>query len=241
MIPWLRPGSEEPFPAPPTALREPNGLLAAGADLSPRRLLQAYDMGVFPWYSPGEPILWWSPDPRLVIDPAVAHVSRRMRRTLRQAWGITVDGAFERVIAACAAPRDGQHGTWITDDMALAYVELHEAGHAHSLEVWWDSKLVGGIYGICRGQVFFGESMFHRRRDASKVALLCLCQWLSHHGITLLDCQVDSPHLRQFGAGLMPRAEFLTAVAQRVHQPGPIGDWQRLARPVQWAPFFSAP
>ncbi|MEM9181882.1 MAG: leucyl/phenylalanyl-tRNA--protein transferase [Pseudomonadota bacterium] len=237
MIPWLAPG--QPFPPVDEAFLEPNGLLAAGADLHPATLLEAYRLGIFPWYSPSEPILWWSPDPRLVIEPSNVHVSRRMARTLRQPWQLTLDHSFDQVVEACAAPRPGQAGTWITREMKQAYRRMHQLGHAHSLEVWRDGELVGGIYGIAIGRAFFGESMFRRRRDGSKVALISLCQFLAHHDFGLLDCQVESAHLLTLGAFNLPRSEFCERIAALTARDGPAGDWQAMARPIQWAPFFS--
>ncbi len=240
MIPWLSPGQD--FPPAEQAFVQPNGLLAAGADLQPETLLHAYARGIFPWYSPGEPVLWWSPDPRLVLRPSEVYISRRMRRTLRQPFTITLDGCFTDVIDACAAPRAGEtgdgSGTWITPEMRQAYITLHQLGHAHSLEVWREDRLVGGIYGIAIGGAFFGESMFMRARDCSKVALICLCQWLHHHGFALLDCQVESAHLLSMGASNVPRAGFCREVGELAKLPGPVGDWQALARPIQWAPFL---
>lgn len=236
MIPWLEPG--QPFPPVDEACARPNGLLAAGADLSPESLLSAYAQGIFPWFSPGEPILWWSPDPRTVIDPDQVHVSRRLRQTLRQPWEITLDRAFDEVVAACAAPREQEAGTWITEDMQQAYATLHQMGHAHSLEVRRDGELVGGIYGVAIGRIFFGESMFRRRRDCSKIALVSLCQWLTLHGFGLLDCQVESAHLSRMGAVTIARNVFCRQVSQLTAQAGPVGNWQGLARPIQWAPLF---
>ncbi|MFK7957530.1 MAG: leucyl/phenylalanyl-tRNA--protein transferase [Lysobacterales bacterium] len=239
MIPWLSPG--QPFPPVEEAFVRPNGLLAAGADLQPETLINAYAQGIFPWYSPGEPILWWSPDPRLIIRPANVHISRRMRRTLKQPFAVTLDRCFADVIDACAAPREGEteqdSGTWITPEMRQAYINLHQLGHAHSLEVWRDDRLVGGIYGIAVGKAFFGESMFRRARDCSKVALICLCQWLQHHEFALLDCQVESSHLLSMGASTVSRDLFCQEVRELSRHPGLVGNWQSQARPIQWAPF----
>ncbi len=236
MIPWLKPG--QGFPPVSEAFFSPNGLLAAGADLEPQTLLSAYRQGIFPWYSPGEPVLWWSPDPRLVIQPGEIHVSRRLRRTLRKPFAISLDRCFDQVIDACAGPRDGETGTWITQEMKQAYRRLHQLGHAHSLEVWLDQRLVGGIYGIAIGRVFFGESMFRRATDCSKVALISLCQWLQHHGFGLLDCQVESAHLMRLGAVTVPREHFCRTVQELAQLEGLVGNWQALARPIQWAPFL---
>lgn len=197
------------LPPPSLALEEPNGLLAIGGDLAPATLLAAYRQGVFPWYSSGQPLLWWSPDPRTVIRPAEFHVSRSLRRSLRRLpWRIVVDGDFEGVVCACAEPRSTDAGTWLTPEMIDAYCALHRLGHAHSVECRLDGRLVGGVYGIAVGTVFCGESMFSRVPDASKVALHALCQRLHRSGFTLLDCQVENPHLVSLGAEPMPRQAF---------------------------------
>ncbi len=206
---------EAPFPPVEAALREPDGLLAIGGDLHPRRLLRAYRAGIFPWYGEGQPILWWSPDPRAVLLPQRLHVSRSLRRTLRRGtFRVTVDRDFAAVIEACATvPRRGQDGTWITPEMAEAYRRLHVLGHAHSVEVWTrEGELAGGLYGVAIGRVFFGESMFSRRTDASKVALVALCRMLLAWGYRLIDCQVRSPHLERLGAELVPRRAFVRAL-----------------------------
>ena len=210
-LPWLPPDDPDaPFPSVTTALRDPDGLLAAGGDLAPDRLLRAYRNGIFPWYSTGEPILWWSPDPRAVLFPEQLRISRRLARTLRQdRFRISYDTCFERVVNACAAPRADSRGTWITTEMMAAYTHLHALGHAHAIEVWQEQRLVGGLYGIALGRVFFGESMFSSVRDASKVALAYLCARLRRHGFGLLDCQVVSGHLLRMGAEQLPRARFL--------------------------------
>ena len=205
---WLAPG--DPFPPASQALDDPAGLLAAGADLSTRTLLRAYRRGIFPWYSDGQPVLWWSPDPRLVLLPERFHASRRLLRSLRQPhWQFSLNAAFEQVISACAGTlRHGQGGTWITADMRNAYCQLHRLGHAHSLEVWHDGELVGGIYGVRIGRVFFGESMFSHARDASKAAMAMLCRIHDSLQMDLLDCQLESAHLLSLGAQVMPRAQF---------------------------------
>jgi leucyl/phenylalanyl-tRNA--protein transferase len=199
---------------PPPELADEEGLLAVGGDLAIERLLAAYANGIFPWYEPGGPILWWSPDPRLVLFPDELHVSRRLARTLRSGrFTTTRDAAFPRVIRACAeAERPDQPGTWITPEMQRAYIRLHEAGFAHSVETWRDDNLVGGIYGVRLGRTFFGESMFHAETDASKVALVALVDWLKSGGIGLIDCQVSTPHMLRMGAREVPRAEFLRRV-----------------------------
>lgn len=209
MIPILSQDPESPFPPVERALEYPPGLLAAGGDLSPARLLNAYRHGIFPWYSEGEPILWWSPAPRCVLFPERVHVSRRLRRRYNQGrFTLGADQAFAQVIHACAEPRPGQNETWITSDMVNAYIHLHGLGVAHSVEVWLDGELAGGIYGLALGRVFFGESMFSTHTDASKVALVALCRQLQQWNFTLLDCQVSNPHLESMGAVDVTRDEF---------------------------------
>lgn len=208
MIPWL---PREPiFPPVSHALQEPNGLLAAGGDLSPQRLLVAYRAGIFPWYSPGDPILWWSPDPRMVLVPAELKISRSLRRSLaRDSFEVRFDTAFAAVIGACAAtPREGQNGTWISTEMQQAYLRLHELGYAHSVESWKDGKLVGGLYGMALGRAFFGESMFSHCTDASKVALAHLCRYLEQKEFGIIDCQMETTHLASLGARPIPRSDF---------------------------------
>ncbi|MCB1553921.1 MAG: leucyl/phenylalanyl-tRNA--protein transferase [Xanthomonadales bacterium] len=216
MIAQLGPDPHAPFPSPDQALRHPDGLLAFGGDLSVPRLLQAYALGIFPWYSEGQPILWWSPDPRMVVAPGALHVSRSMRRFLRRsAWQVTLNQSFARVIDACAAlPRAGQGGTWITADMRAAYRQLHDEGFAHSIEVWRDRQLIGGIYGVALGRMFFGESMFSLAPNASKVAITALCRALVLSGSVLLDGQVKSEHLGTLGFAPVPRAHFLALCAE---------------------------
>ncbi len=224
MIPWL--DSEAPFPRVETALREPNGLLAAGADLSPERLLSAYRHGIFPWYSESEPILWWSPDPRMVMYPAELNISRSLAKTLRNTcYEIRFDNAFDAVVAACAAPRQGQRGTWITSEMRLAYHELHRLGFAHSVETWISGELAGGLYGVAIGGVFFGESMFTQVRDASKLAIVALVRQLLAEDIALIDCQFHTDHLQSLGARRVSRTDFLRQVADLVHNPRTEGNW----------------
>jgi len=227
-IPILRAGVREEFPDVDTALEDPNGLLAAGGDLSPQRLLDAYAHGIFPWYSQGEPILWWSPDPRMVFATDMAHVSTRLRRWLRGCdWTIRADTAFAQVMRACAAPRATQRGTWITREMLDAYIELHALGYAHSVEVYDSERLVGGIYGVAVGHMFFGESMFSAATNASKVALLALCRVLRGWGFPLLDAQVESPHLLTLGAFNMPRKQFRAEVARLCTMPDSRGAWRQ--------------
>lgn len=209
MIPILSKDPESSFPPAEQALDYPPGLLAAGGDLSPARLLNAYQHGIFPWYSDGEPILWWSPAPRCVLFPQSVHLSKRLRRRYNQGhFKLSCDQAFADVISACAEPRSDQEGTWILDEMQQAYIHLHESGVAHSVEVWKDDELVGGIYGLSLGRVFFGESMFSRSEDASKVALVALCHQLEKWGFSLLDCQISNPHLLSMGAEELSRSEF---------------------------------
>ena len=216
MIPWL--GSRDPFPEVERALAEPNGLLAAGADLSLPRLLEAYRNGIFPWFTHDQPILWWSPDPRMVLFPAEVKVSRSLARTLRNTrFEVRADTAFDEVVDGCRQPRRGESGTWITEDMAEAYGALHRAGFAHSVETWLNGKLVGGLYGVALGRAFFGESMFTRVSDASKVALVALARQLQHWGFGVIDCQMNTAHLASFGAREIPRAEFTRRLRELVH------------------------
>lgn len=209
-LPILDPlNPDQNFPALKSALTEPDGLLAAGGCLSSQRLINAYTLGIFPWFSPGEPILWWSPNPRLVLFPEKLIVSRSLKKTIRKVnFSITFDQAFPQVMQYCAAPRAEETGTWITEEMFVAYTRLHQQGVAHSFEAWFNGELVGGMYGIAIGQVFFGESMFHRKTDASKVALYYLVQHLSEWGYQLIDCQIHSPHLSSLGAEEIEREQF---------------------------------
>ena len=226
-LPLLPRDPAAPFPPAGRALREPNGLLAMGGDLSPERLLNAYRHGIFPWYSAGEPILWWCPDPRMVFDTDAFALPSRFRRQLRSSrWQVRADSAFEQVIAACAtSPRPGQDGTWITDEMRAAYVGLHRLGHAHSVEVFDGERLVGGIYGVAVGRMFFGESMFSACSGGSKVALAGLARILSGWGWPLIDAQVENPHLVSLGARRVPRPEFLAEVARWSAKPDLPGSW----------------
>lgn len=217
-----------PFPDPATALREPDGLLAVGGDLKPRRLLNAYASGVFPWYSEGQPLLWWSPDPRFVFATDGVRLSTRFRRQLRRSdWTVVADRAFDQVVLACAtAPRAGQDGTWITDAMAAAYSTLHALGHAHSIEVLAPGgRMVGGLYGVAVGRMFFGESMFSAESGGSKVALAALAQVLRRWGWPMIDAQVPNPHLLRLGARPVPRAVFLEDVRRLAALPGRTGPW----------------
>lgn len=223
-LPRLDSDPDAPFPPTRHALHSPNGLLAWGGDLHPRRLLAAYRQGIFPWYSEGQPVLWWSPAPRCVIVPPEVHLSRRTRRRYNSGdWRLTADRAFDQVVAACAGPRAYDRGTWITADLRRAFGQLHRMGHAHSVEVWAADELVGGIYGLAIGSAFFGESMFHRRTDASKIALVGLCRLLQAWGYGLLDCQVGNPHLFRMGAQEIGRAAFerrLTGLVVDEREPG---------------------
>ncbi|HEX6635874.1 MAG TPA: leucyl/phenylalanyl-tRNA--protein transferase [Usitatibacter sp.] len=218
MIPWLR--GDEPFPPVSKALRSPNGLLCAGGDLSPRRLVEAYRHGIFPWYSESDPILWWSPDPRMVLFPDELKVSRSLRKTIaRGTYETRFDTAFRDVIEACAAPREPGGGTWIVPEMIEAYVRLHERGFAHSVESWRDGELAGGLYGIALGRVFFGESMFARASDASKVALVRLVERLRASGYRVVDCQQATAHLASLGAREIPRARFAQLLGESIQYP----------------------
>ncbi|RPE81642.1 leucyl/phenylalanyl-tRNA--protein transferase [Vulcaniibacterium tengchongense] len=232
--PWLPPDPEAPFPPPEQALRQPDGLLAIGGDLSPARLLNAYRHGIFPWYSQGQPILWWSPDPRTVFRTERVHLSRRFRRELRRSrWTVRADTAFDAVIEACAAiPRPGQRGTWIVPEMRAAYRRLHALGHAHSFEVFDGARLVGGIYGVAVGRMFFGESMFSAESGGSKVALAALARQLYAWGWPLIDAQVENDHLLRLGAERWPRPRFLAAAAAQCAAPEPPGLWA--ARVGEW-------
>lgn len=213
------------FPPPEDA--GPDGLLAIGGDLSSKRLLLAYQLGIFPWYSEGQPLLWWSPDPRLVLDPEEFHVSRRLRQVLNKGvFTVTFDEAFESVIRACASvPREGQQGTWITPEMEEAYIRLHKEGFAHSVESWLDGELAGGIYGVSLGRCFFGESMFSRKSDGSKVALARLIERLRAWKFSMLDAQVTTRHLLSLGAKEMPRAVFLKRLKEALKSPTVKGKW----------------
>jgi len=221
---WLDPSS--PFPAPQFALDEPNGLLAAGGDLSAERILSAYRNGIFPWYSEGQPILWWSPNPRCIIYPSEVLCSKSLKKHIRKHQPcITFDQAFEQVIQLCAR-LDSEEGTWITEEMEAAYINLHHLGYAHSVEVWQDHELVGGLYGLAMGKVFFGESMFSRQTNASKVAFVSLCRQLEKWGYHLLDCQVENPHLLSLGATTIERNDFLRQLNAALKQSEPSHSWQ---------------
>ena len=238
MIPWLYPGMS--FPSVATALVEPNGLLAAGGELTVSRLLEAYGQGIFPWFNPGEPILWWSPDPRMVLFPDEFKISRSLKKTLLHAdYKVRVDTAFARVVQGCAEPRSADGGTWIDAPMMTAYGALYNAGYAHSFETWRvgedGEELVGGLYGVAVGGVFFGESMFSRKTDASKIALAHLVAYLGRYGFGVIDCQMKTAHLASLGARAIPRGEFrrlLEEWTQQIPLPGAWGDSSSLA----WSP-----
>lgn len=226
MLPWLSPTT--PFPPTERALREPNGLLAAGADLSPQRLLDAYSRGIFPWFSEGQPILWWSPDPRMVLFPSELKISRSLAKTLRnQSYEVRVDTSFRAVMEACAeAPREGQAGTWINSQMIDAYCRLHDLGHAHSFETWMDGELVGGLYGVALGRAFFGESMFKRKTDASKIAFVHLVQQLDAWEFELIDCQMKTRHLQSLGAREIPRRDLSARLPDLLKSEHLVGKWR---------------
>lgn len=225
MIPWLEPG--DPFPPVDTALRDPDGLLAAGLELTPQRILDAYRQGIFPWFSEGQPVLWWSPDPRMVLVPSEIRVTPSMRKVLRnRPYEVRCDTAFEAVMRACAEPREGQAGTWISDHMIAAYGALHMQGWAHSVETWVDGELSGGLYGLALGKMFYGESMFSRARDTSKIALVHLARYLESQGYALIDCQMNTAHLASMGGREIARSEFCRVLSQSVQS----------AHPRRWRP-----
>lgn len=225
---WIDPDDmDTPFPDPALALREPDGLLAIGGNLSAGRLVTAYRSGIFPWYNEGQPVLWWSPDPRLVLQTNELRVSRSLRKTLaKHTFRLTMDTAFAEVIGACAQPRKNSEGTWISPDMINAYLELHKLGLAHSVEAWDGDSLAGGLYGIGIGRMFFGESMFARVSDASKVAFVHLVRQLSAWDFPLVDCQVYTSHLASFGARFMPRDRFIAAIGKLCTMPAIPSPWQ---------------
>ncbi len=219
MLTWLQ-RDDLSFPPLEKALREPNGLLAAGGDLSPERLLAAYRHGCFPWYQDGQPVLWWTPDPRTVLYPEELHISRSLRKKLRQGpFSVTFDRAFREVIEGCAAPRSYADGTWITATMQNAYMRLHQLGIAHSVEVWQGQQLVGGLYGLAIGRLFFGESMFSRATDASKIGFVALVERLQDWGFKMIDCQMPTQHLTSFGARPISREAFAETLAKYLDEP----------------------
>lgn len=234
MIPWLDP-EQLWFPDPSRALEDPPGLLAAGGDLSPERLLKAYSLGIFPWYEDGQPILWWSPDPRAVLFPGEFRLRRSLRKILRnKPFTVSFDKNFAGVIHACAQPRRYAEETWITDEMAAAYLALHRIGHAHSVEVWHDEVLVGGLYGVALGKVFFGESMFSLQRDASKIALCALAHHLERSGFELLDCQMRTEHLEFMGSRAVARQDFLNLLERHTGVRSPAGKWDEMSSDLRY-------
>lgn len=217
-IPWLE--NNDPFPTPTRALKYPNGLLCAGADLSPQRLIDAYRHGIFPWYSTDEPILWWSPEPRCIFVPAHFQPSRSLRKHIRQHQpSVSFDRSFGQVMYQCSRPEQGPDASWISDDIIAAYTSLHELGIAHSIEVWQEEELIGGLYGLAFGRCFFGESMFSGQTNGSKIALTALCTQLKRWGYAILDCQVENPHLRSLGARLIDRRHFLSILDSMIDEP----------------------
>ncbi len=236
MIPWLE--TSTPFPDVSQALTiDAPGLLAAGADLSPQRLLSAYQNGIFPWFSEGQPILWWSTDPRMVLMTDQFRVSDSLRKSLRRVqrsideggrWQVRFDSAFDAVMHACAAPRRDGPGTWISEDIVRGYTGLHQMGYAHSAELWLDGELVGGAYGVCIGRMFYGESMFARVTDASKIALAYLVAFLRSHGVAMIDCQQETAHLASLGAAPIRRSAFLDHLRAAIREPG-IHEWRPVA------------
>jgi len=224
LIPWLDETLD--FPNIHSALDDPNGLLAAGGDLSPERLLKAYQQGIFPWFDDEQPILWWSPDPRAVLFPNNIHVSKSLAKLIRKGgFRISFDEAFDEVVRACAAPRRYSEGTWITDDMLGAYNTIHNMGYAHSLEVWQGDALVGGLYGISLGKLFFGESMFSRTDNASKIAFVALAKQLEQWQFPLIDCQIPNPHLSSLGVSEISRREFKNYLKEFTEREHPTGHW----------------
>jgi leucyl/phenylalanyl-tRNA--protein transferase len=238
MVPWL--SKEDDFPDVDTALTEADGapgLLAAGADLSSERLLKAYRQGIFPWFSVGQPVLWWSTDPRMVLFTEDFKISRSLKKTLKKVddsfrsgghWEVRFDSDFEAVMRACAAPRDGESGTWISEEIVRGYTALHRLGYAHSSEVWLDGALVGGAYGVSIGRMFYGESMFARATDASKIALAYLVHFLKSHGVSMIDCQQETSHLASLGAMPISRAEFVARLKMAIDAPQ-IPCWKPIA------------
>jgi leucyl/phenylalanyl-tRNA--protein transferase len=221
---WL--DSSSPFPDPSSALTDPNGLLAAGGNLSSERILSAYRQGIFPWYSDGQPVLWWSPNPRCIIVPRKVHCAKSLQKHIRKTRPrITFDKAFEQVIRHCAR-LDTDQGTWITAEMEAAYIKLHHSGEAHSVEVWQDNELVGGLYGLAIGNIFFGESMFSLRTNASKIAFVSLCRQLDRWDYALIDCQVENPHLLSLGAQCIDRKQFLQRLSIGIDHPKTSHKWE---------------
>jgi leucyl/phenylalanyl-tRNA--protein transferase len=224
MIPWIKTARD--FPPVDTALTEPNGLLCTGADLAPESIIAAYTRGIFPWFSDGQPILWWSPDPRMVLFPDEFKISKSLAKTIsRRPFEVRFDSAFSEVISACSEPRREDGGTWIVPEMRVAYAALHARGIAHSIESWREGKLVGGLYGLALGRMFFGESMFARETDASKVALVALVEKLKRDGFELIDCQQETRHLASFGARPIPRLQFVQRLEELINSHQPKSAW----------------
>ncbi|WP_263771228.1 leucyl/phenylalanyl-tRNA--protein transferase [Propionivibrio soli] len=234
MIPWIE--ADETFPSVEDALRDPNGLLCAGLHLSPQRVLEAYKHGIFPWFNEGDPVLWWSPDPRMVLFPSEFKISRSLRKALRaERYRIKLDARFDEVVAACGStPRKGQDGTWITEPMQAVYGALHELGFAHSVETWVGDTLVGGLYGLAIGRMFYGESMFSHATDASKIALAHLVKYLENMDFGLIDCQMNTRHLASLGAREIPRHVFIAEVRRLTTLPPPAGRWPADAAQRDW-------
>lgn len=234
MIPWLE--ENTPFPPIDLALQEPNGLLAAGGRLTSRRLLEAYRQGIFPWFSDDQPVLWWSPDPRMVLFPEEVRISRSLRKTLCKGnFQVKLDTAFQQVIAACAqSPRPGQDGTWITREIQEAYSVLHKLGYAHSVETWIGGNLVGGLYGVALGRMFYGESMFSLLTDSSKIAFAHLVRYLQQEGFGMIDCQMKTEHLASFGAREIPRLQFIDRLMELAAHPGKPGVWPSDGAMAPW-------
>jgi len=225
-LPWLD-SPQSSFPDIGLALADPNGLLAAGGDLNPQRLLEAYSSGIFPWFEEGQPVLWWSPDPRMVLFPEDLRVSKSLQKILNKPlYTVTLDEAFAEVITCCAQPRRGSPDTWITDEMQTAYMQLFDEGHAHSVEVWRDGDLVGGLYGVALGQLFFGESMFSFESNTSKIALVNLVKQLQEWNYKLIDCQISSEHLESLGAIEISREKFRQQLHELLPRPGKAPPWE---------------
>ena len=225
-LPWLS-STGESFPDISLAMADPNGLLAAGGDLSPKRLMEAYSRGIFPWFEEGQPVLWWSPDPRMVLFPEDLRVSKSLQKILNKPlYTVTLDEAFAEVITCCAQPRRGSPDTWITDEIQTAYMQLFEEGHAHSVEVWRDGDLVGGLYGVALGQLFFGESMFSFESNTSKIALVNLVKQLQGWNYKLIDCQISSEHLESLGAIEISREKFRQQLHELLPRPGKAPPWE---------------
>lgn len=235
MIPWLV--DDAPFPSVESALVDPNGLLCAGGDLSPERILSAYRQGIFPWFSAGQPILWWSPDPRMVLFPGEFKVSRSLRKTLRSRnYEVRLDSDFAGVIDRCAhTGRPGQPGTWITPEMRIAYLRLHELGWAHSVETWQEGVLTGGLYGLAIGRMFYGESMFSHQTDASKIAAAHLARFLEGQEFRMVDCQMRTDHLASLGAREIPRQVFLEQLQRLCQTPATPAHWPVAGAVFDWS------